>query len=351
MSDRNWTDALVHADGTIRDAMRAIDEGAVALAVAVDRDRQLVGTVTDGDIRRALLQGAKLDDPVGPVVTAHPTIVDSDAPRTDVLDLMQARSLSVIPIVDGSGRIIGLHTLSELVGPEVRPTLAVIMAGGKGTRLGGLTDEIPKPMLPVAGRPILERLVLHLVGCGIRRILLSVGYLSEVIEEHFGDGDAFGCEISYLRESPDEPLGSAGSLALLPDEAAVSDHPILVCNGDIVTDVSFADILDSHDRARADATVAAEAYRHQVPFGVLHHDDGWLESIEEKPELHYPVSAGIYVLDPGVLAHIPMGREVGMVEVLQGCLDRGEPVHVWPVHGDWVDVGRPDELRRARTGR
>lgn len=351
MVDAHWTDALVTARGSIRDAMRAIDEGAVMLAVAIDDDRRLVGIVSDGDIRRALLRGADLEDPVASIITTDPTVADPDERRADVLDLMQARSLSVIPIVDHDGRVVGLHTLSELVGVGQRPNVAVVMAGGRGTRLGSLTDEVPKPMLKVAGRPILERLVLHLVGAGIRRIVISVGYLADHIVSYFGDGAEFGCEIRYLREDPEQPLGSAGPLAFLSDEVGTLTHPVVVCNGDIVTDVPFGDLLDSHERSRAAATVAAEGYHHRVPFGVLHHDDGRLESIEEKPELTFPVSAGIYVLRPEVLGHVPLGPEVGMAEVLEGCLERGDHVHVWPLHGDWIDVGRPEELRRARTGR
>jgi hypothetical protein len=199
----------------LREAMQAIDRGACEIAFVVDASEKLLGTVTDGDVRRALLAGATLEDPVGPVMNRRFTAVDENASRAEVLDLMKARTLGQVPVTDSQGRLVGLHLLREMLGREEKPNWAVVMAGGRGERLRPLTDSIPKPMVCVAGRPILERIVLHLVGQGIRRIFLAVNYMADVIEDHFGDGRSFGCGIQYLREV--RPLGTGGALALLPE--------------------------------------------------------------------------------------------------------------------------------------
>src|SRR3989304_1487910 len=200
----------IKQSATIREAMEAIQRGACWIALVVDNNSKLLGLITDGDIRRALLSGATLNDPLEPYMQRKFTAVPPTTGRSEVLDLMRARSLNQIPIVDQTGKLVGLHLMREIIGAVRRPNWAVIMAGGRGERLRPLTDSIPKPMIKVAGRPILERIVLHLVGYGIRRIFISVNYLSQVIEDHFGDGTRFGCTIEYLRET--QPLGTGGSL-------------------------------------------------------------------------------------------------------------------------------------------
>jgi dTDP-glucose pyrophosphorylase len=339
---------LLGADASIRDAMAAIDVGTVEIALVVDQHRRLLGTVSDGDVRRALLAGASLGDPVKPHMTADPQVVGPDSGRADVLELMRARSLAQIPVLDEHGAVTGLHVLRELLGGVERPNWAVIMAGGRGTRLAPLTDHLPKPMLPVAGRPILERLVLHLVGSGIRRILLSVNYLSELIEGHFGDGSQFGCDVGYLREEPGRPLGTGGSLALLCDLPEQPAHPVLVMNGDLLTNFSVAGMLASHDASGAPATLAVREYTHEIAFGVAEVDGSRLRRLQEKPVASWSISAGIYAIDPVLLPRIPRGRQFPLPSLLDDCLHRGEPVNVWQVDDEWSDIGRPAELRRAR---
>lgn len=215
MTSKPITTFCLPASGTLWEALRVIDRAAEGICLMVDESQRLLGTITDGDIRRTLLKGMALTDSVEACAQRAFASVQTNAPRAEVIDLMQARQLKHIPILDDQGRLKGLHLLREVIGTQPKPNWAVIMAGGKGTRLGELTKSTPKPMLKVAGRPILERLVLHLVGCGIRRIFISTNYLAGVIEDHFGDGSHFGCRIDYLRESPDEPLGTGGSLSLL----------------------------------------------------------------------------------------------------------------------------------------
>ncbi len=337
----------IGTDATVREAMEAIDAGALEIALVAEADDRLVGTVSDGDIRRALLRGARLEDRVRGCMSTAPHVVHEGASRAEVLDLMRARSLAQIPVVDGSGRLRGLHSLREVLGAAERPNAAVIMAGGKGTRLGELTRTVPKPMLPVAGRPILEHLVLHLVGSGVRRVLLSVAYLAEQIEDHFGDGSAFGCSIGYLREEPDRPLGTGGALALVEQEDR-ERGPLLVLNGDLVTRFSVDGLLDAHQASGAAATVALRRYAHEVPFGVLEVEDDRLLRIIEKPAVTWPVNAGIYMLEPRLLARVPTGCPYPLPSLIEDCVGRGEPVGVWESTDDWQDVGRPAELRSAR---
>ncbi len=336
---------------TIRAAMVCIDRNELKIALTVDSEGRLLGTVSDGDVRRALLDGASLDDAVSSVVNRHPVTVPPSADRAGVLDIMRARDLSQIPVVGPDGRLVGLHVLHELLGSTPKDNHAVILAGGRGSRLGHLTSTVPKSMLPVAGRPILERLVLHLVGSGIRHVHLSVGYLAEQIADHFGDGSDFGCTIEYLIESPERPLGTGGPLRLLRDRAIANDAPLLVLNGDLVASFSVGGILDTHARTDAVMTVALRDYSHEVPFGVATMDASnpdLLSDLAEKPRWSGRVNAGIYVIEPRLLSEVPGGVSYPITDLVLTCLDRGERVAGWEYTDEWHDVGRPFELARAR---
>lgn len=340
---------VVEPNASIRDAMQAIDRGTHEIALVVDAEGQLRGTVSDGDVRRALLRGDVLDAPLANCMHTTPQTVSPSSRRAEVLDLMQARSLAQIPIVDSDGRLLGLHVLRQLLGAVERPNAAVIMAGGRGTRLGALTKEIPKPMLPVAGRPILERLVLHLVGSGIRRIRISVNYLAHVIEEHFGDGSQFGCQIGYLREEPDNPLGTGGSLTML----RAADHrgqPFVVMNADLITSFAVGDLLDAHVLSGCPVTIGLGRYEHAVPFGVVESKGGRLREMVEKPTAAWRINAGVYAVDPSLLDRIPEGIMYPLPSLIEDCLSRGEEVNVWEIQQDWQDIGQPHELKRARGG-
>jgi NDP-sugar pyrophosphorylase family protein len=218
------------------------------------------------------------------------------------------------------------------------------MAGGRGTRLGPVTENIPKPMVRVAGRPILERLILHLVGFGIRRIFLSVNYLADVISGHFGDGAKFGCRIEYLRES--EPLGTGGALSLLKEKPA---SPLIVLNGDLVTQVNLADMLDFHGRGRYAATMGVRQYTHQVPFGCVELQGDRVVGLEEKPILDRCVNAGVYVLEPSLLARVPKSA-YPITALFEDCLAKKEPVGAFEIREDWIDVGHRDQLKQAQQG-
>jgi dTDP-glucose pyrophosphorylase len=332
--------------GTLRNALEVIDRGGEGIALMVDAQNCLLGTLTDGDIRRALLKGATLDQCVEPFARRQFVSAKVNTTREEVIDLMQSRQLRHIPILDDQGRLTGIHLLQEVIGSVPRPNWAVIMAGGKGTRLGELTKSMPKPMLKVAGRPIIERLVLHIIGCGIRRIFISTNYLASVIEDHFGDGSRFGCQIEYLRENADQPLGTGGSLALLPEQP---EHPVFVCNGDLVTQVDVASLLDFHHTGSYLATIGVRTYVHEIPFGCLEVTDGRVGSIVEKPTISQLINAGIYVLSPEIIQRVPQ-KFFPITELFDHALRRGDQVGAFEIVDDWIDVGQREQLKQARGG-
>jgi len=322
--------------------MVALTLGAAQIALMIDRRGKLLGTCTDGNVRRALLAGFSLEAALGPHIERKFVSVGPEVGRAQVLDLMRARRIQEIPVLSVDGTLLGLHRMRELIGSVERPNWAVLMAGGKGTRLGPLTENLPKPMIPVAGRPILERLVLHLVGYGIRRIFLSINYLGEMVETFFGDGSQYGCKIEYLRE--DRPLGTGGSLALLPE---VPECPLVVMNGDLVTGLNIADMLTFHTKGEYVASVGVREYCHTVPFGVVETQDGRLRLISEKPTHSWMVNTGCYVLNPDFIACMPKGTECTIVSLVEDALASGESIGAYNITQDWIDVGRVSDLARA----
>lgn len=328
-------------DSLIR-GLAVIDEGALEAALVLDGDR-LVGLLTDGDARRALLAGKSLDTPVSEAMQERFTSVGPEVGRAEVLDLLKARHFDMVPIVGSAGELLGVHTLHSLLGPSRRNTPAMILCGGLGTRLRPITESIPKPMISVAGRPILERIILHLMSHGFHDIYLATHYLGEQIEAHFGDGGAFGCRIHYLRE--ERPLGTGGALTLLPEAV---QGPILVMNGDLITQFDAGRMMDHHMERGHKATMGVQAYSHEVPFGVIETEGDRVVGMREKPSLQYQVNAGIYVLDSALRHHLKAGEPTTIPAVLEGALGRGEQVGVFAVDDSWVDVGRHDELNRAR---
>lgn len=329
--------------------MEVIDTHAVNAALVVGDDNSLLGIVTDGDLRRAILAGATLEDSVIPYMTTTPVVAHPDESRAAVLDLMLSRTIDQIPVVDADGRLLGLHTLHRLLGREKKDTPALILAGGRGTRLGRQTTDLPKPMLRVAGRPILERLINHCVGFGFSDITISVSYRADDITNHFGDGTDFGCEITYLHDQGNEPRGTGGPFVDLVRSRAILDEPILVINGDLVTEAKLSALVDQHSDTRAVMTVAVHDYTHEVPFGVIEEGaNGWISNVEEKPLVSFPVSAGIYVLSTEVAEGFPDKGPLPMTEIIRKLLAEGSKVRTFRISSDWMDVGSPGDLNKAR---
>jgi dTDP-glucose pyrophosphorylase len=334
---------------SLRVVMEVIDRHASSMSVLVDDVGRVVGVVTDGDVRRALLAGAAVDDPALPHATTTPHLVREGSPRALVLDLMRALRISAVPEVDAESRIVRLHTLSDVIGTERLPNLALVMAGGPGSRLGHLTKDVPKPLMTVGGRAILDWIVLGLVGDGIREVFVSVNHLADRIEEHLGDGSRLGCEVHYLREEPDHPLGTAGSLRLLLAERPGLTDPVVVMNGDLMVDYDARALLRYHSAQEAAVTMGVRSYQHQVPFGVVERGaDGHVTAIAEKPTLALEINAAVYAVQPEVVGLLPDGAPSTMPWLVEQCLARGHTVAAWAISEDWIDVGTPVDLARAK---
>jgi dTDP-glucose pyrophosphorylase/CBS domain-containing protein len=341
-------DLFVSPASSIRDAIARIDRSASGIALVVDADRRLIGTVTDGDIRRALLAGTDLRTSVQelldhkPAATPRvPTTAASGTPQADLLDLMNREELRQIPLVDEAGRVEGIALLSDLVRSTELPLRALVMAGGFGTRLKPLTDDRPKSMLPVGDRPLLEVIVGQLHQAGIRRVNLATHYRADLIERHFGDGERFGLAIQYVNE--DQPLGTAGALALL----GASNEPLLVINGDILTDVNVAAMFDFHRSNQADLTMAVRPFEIQVPYGVVETAGVAVTRVDEKPVIRSLINAGIYLLNGDVCRLVPAGGRFDMTDLIDRAIAERLRVISFPLREYWLDIGRREDYARA----
>ncbi|MBX3112554.1 MAG: nucleotidyltransferase family protein [Fimbriimonadaceae bacterium] len=324
-----------------------INRNTTGIAIVVDADQRLVRTVTDGDIRRAILSGARLDVPIAKLPTHFPSQVAVTARQgtsdKDMLALMRERQVQQLPVLDEDDRLAGVVTMHDLV-PEPPPTLgAVVMAGGFGTRMRPLTSDLPKPMLPIGDRPLLERIVSQLRESGIREVSLTTHYLPEIIEAHFGDGSQFGVTINYVNEQT--PLGTAGALRLLDRPT----FPLLVINGDILTNVDFRWMKRFHEEHQADLTLAVRPHETTIPYGVVETDGPILTSLVEKPTVRHFVNAGIYLLGERAFDHIGDDGRLDMTQLVDAMLAVGRRVATFPLTEYWIDIGQMSDYERAQT--
>ncbi|MEI7605821.1 MAG: nucleotidyltransferase family protein [Rhodospirillaceae bacterium] len=339
----NWKVLSVSLDASIEDAIRAINEGAMQIALVLDPAGRLRGSVTDGDVRRALLQHVALTEPVKDIMNPAPTSVFQGTPRENVVALMNAHRLNQIPVVDCELRVVGIETLHENAAMPCFDNWVFLLAGGFGKRLRPLTNVVPKPMLPVGGKPVLEIIIEKFINQGFRRFYVAVHYMADKIKAHFGDGEKWGANIRYVEE--ELPLGTAGALALLPEG---NDLPMIVMNGDLMTRVNFIDLLHFHKYHQAVATMCGHAHSYQVPFGVVEADGHEVRGIVEKPVYKHFVNAGIYIISPQIINKVPKGIPLDMPDLLQGLIDEDQKVCFFPLHEYWLDIGRIPDLERAK---
>lgn len=335
---------VVLPDDTVLHTMQVIDRSGVEVALVCDAHRRLLATVTDGDIRRHLIRGGGLDAAIGQVGNRNFTAVQPETSRIDAVQMMAERGLKSLPMVDSEGVLVDLHTIHTALLGQRSESWAVVMAGGKGERLGELTQAIPKPMLPVGDRPLLERIVNHLVSHGIRRIFISVAHYAKQIEDYLGDGSGRFCRIEYLRETT--PLGTGGPLALLPERPQA---PLVVMNGDLLTNVNISRMMAFHRAGGFAGTLALREHVVQVPFGVAGLEGPRVTRLVEKPALNYHISAGIYVLSPEVLARVPAGRMFPITELFAGCLADGLPLGGYHMQEAWNDIGLLEDYERTHS--
>ena len=335
---------VVTPDISIEQALSRLDRAGTGILLVCSADGTMVGTLTDGDIRRAILKGTGLKEPCGSVANPSPLLARDGVTRAEALTLMDSGRSFVInhlPVVDSQGRAVDLLLRRDLEKESRVSAAAVVMAGGFGSRLRPLTDALPKPMLPMGGRPLLERIIEQIRDAGIRRVSITTHFQPEKISEHFEDGRAFGVELGYVNE--DIPLGTAGALALLPPPT----DPLLVVNGDILTTVNFSAMLDFHREHRADLTVGVRRYEVNVPYGVVEGDGPLVTRLSEKPTFRFLVNAGIYVLEPSVHSRIPRGRRFDMTDLISLLLEEGGAVVNFPILEYWLDIGQRDDYLQA----
>lgn len=338
----NWKQTLVAAGTSLREAIHILDSGAMQIVLVVDESRRLQGTVTDGDVRRGILKGISLDDPVGKIMNPSPTVARSGDERQVILAMMQQKLLHHIPVVDEHGCLIGLEILDDIIQRRIRDNPVVLMAGGLGSRLQPLTNNCPKPMLQVGNKPLLETILENFIEYGFHRFYISLNYMGQVIKDHFGDGSRWSVEITYLEE--DRKMGTAGALSLLPQRP---DLPLLVMNGDLLTKVNFRQLLEFHLEHRAQATMCVREYDFQVPYGVVKIERQRITGIDEKPVQRFFVNAGIYVLDPAAMDLIPQDTYYDMPSLFEKLIQRGEETSAFPIREYWLDIGQLADYDRA----
>lgn len=341
---RNLEAVLISPQASLHDALAALDLGGLQIAVVVDEHKHVLGTLTDGDIRRALLRQLPMSTLTKEIMERSPETALASASKEEVLALMERRRLLQIPIVDEQGRIVAIQTLHDLVHPKRHDNIVFVMAGGFGKRLQPLTDDCPKPLLKVGEKPILEIIIENLVSNGFRRFIISTHYRPEMIRERIGDGRRWNIEVEYVHE--DEPLGTGGALGLLPKDRI--REPMLMINGDLLTNLDFNKLLDFHDSNDAVATMCVREYEHRVPYGVIESDGQRVTSMVEKPSYRCFINAGIYVLSPSVLSAVSEGQCIDMPLLLEQRMKAGETVNMFPLHEYWLDIGRMEDFQRAQ---
>ncbi|MBU2881831.1 nucleotidyltransferase family protein [Psychrosphaera sp. B3R10] len=340
----NWKNVVISEEMSIKGALAVIDKEALRIALVVSNNK-LIGTITDGDIRRGILKGVGLDEAVTLVMNNNPFSLTSEIDATTVKRLMQEKNILSVPLVDQNGVLVGLRTLNETLSVEKKENPVFIMAGGFGTRLRPLTDNCPKPMLKVGGRPMLEILIENFKKHGFYKFYISTHYLPEVIEEYFGNGENFDVDIEYVYE--ENPLGTAGALSLLPDN--IPNLPLIMINGDILTNVDFSKVLGFHLKNKSDATMCVRDYEIQVPFGVVEGLGHEITGIVEKPTYRYFVNAGIYIVSNEIIKSLPKNERLDMPNLFEIKKKDKFTVLKFPVHEYWLDVGRHADFDKAQT--
>jgi len=329
-------------NSTIKEALQIIDLGAVKFAIVVDSNDKLIGTLTDGDIRRAILDGKTLDDNIETVYNDHPTVANINNTKEEIINLCTSKKIYQVPVIDNEGKVVSIDLLDELLKPEVHLNKVILMVGGLGTRLRPLTENTPKPMLHVGGKPILQTIVEKFVSYGFVNIVMCVGYKSNIIQDFFEDGNKFGAKIEYIFE--DKRMGTAGALSLLSNRP---NEPFFVMNGDLLTNVNFEHLLEFHMANNSIATMCVREYDFQVPYGVVNVEQGKILSIEEKPVQRFFVSAGIYMLDPKCIEYIPENEFYDMPTLFEKLITMNKNTLSFPLREYWLDIGRIEEYEKA----
>ena len=338
MPVKNWRNTLLGCESTIEQAIYSLTKSGMQIVLVVSSDGVLVGTITDGDIRRAMVRGLGLSSLVTEILKKDPFVVSQEIDRDAALKIMTENAIISVPVVDNSRRVVGLYWMNELLAPSPRSNLVVIMAGGEGTRLRPYTKDCPKPLLPVKGKPVLEHIIERVKADGFHQFVFAVYYLGDMIKDYFGDGSRWKVEIDYLNE--ESPLGTVGAISLLNPRP---EDPILVTNGDILTDINYGKILDFHSHHNAIATMAVGLHEWEHPFGVVHTKGVDIVKFEEKPIARSYINAGVYALEAKALDALAVGEYCDMPTLFNRLKEKSERTIVYPTHERWVDVGQMED--------
>lgn len=341
---KNLQSILLPPSATIREVMRALDKGSLRIVLICDANQRLLGTVTDGDTRRALLADANMHDPVSLAMNVNPISVSSKSTREQRLKLMRHHDLTAVPILDSNNYVLGLETIHQAMQPEPRDNPVFLMAGGFGTRLQPLTDRCPKPMLRVGEKPILEHLVEQFISYGFHNFYISTHYLPEAIRNHFGDGSKWGVSVQYVHE--DTPLGTGGALGLLPKD--LPNLPLIMMNADVLTKLNYAQLLRHHESRGFDATLCVREDEHRVPFGVIETEEQLITSMVEKPIYRYKINTGIYVLSTDIVASVKVGQRIDMPTLLEEQRKQEKRIGTYTSYDYWLDIGQMKDYQKAQ---
>jgi len=340
---RVWKQILVPPEASMEDTIKVIDSAGLKLALVIDDNYKLLGMVTDGDIRRALIKHKSMDTPIVDVMNPEPLTVDKRVSKSRILSLMKKNVLMAIPLVSGN-KLVGLETLEKMVYRPHYDNPIFLMAGGFGTRLRPLTNDCPKPLLKLAGKAILETILENFINAGFHRFYISTHYMPEKIREYFGDGTNWGVSIEYVHE--ESPLGTAGALGLLPD--TIPKLPLIMMNGDLLTKVDFEHLLTYHLEQKSIATMCVTEYEYQIPYGVVESKGNHVVSMVEKPFQRHFVNAGIYVVNPELVAKVSKNQIIDMPSLIEQQIADAFDVAIFPIHEYWLDIGKMNDFNQAQ---
>lgn len=341
---KNIEDIIVKESTSILEVLQIIDKSSKQIAIVVDKNKKLLGTISDGDIRRALLNNVSLNESVKNIYFKTPTVASINNSKEEIINICRTKKLHQIPIIDDKGDLIGLEILDELISKEIKTNKVILMVGGLGTRLRPLTENTPKPMLKVGNKPILQTIVEKFAEHGYINIVMCVNYKSNIIQDYFGDGKEFGVNIEYILEN--QRMGTAGALSLLKEKPA---EPFFVMNGDLLTNVNFEYLHDFHISNNSMGTMCVREYDFQVPYGVVNLENSKILSIEEKPTHKFFVSAGIYMLTPDALKYIPKNKFYDMPTLFEKLISEKQNTISFPLREYWLDIGRIEEFEKANN--
>lgn len=357
MSSKTYKDTFVSPQHTILQALEVINSSAMQVALVVDDEKTLLGTVTDGDVRRGLLSNISMSSSVVDIMNKNPTRVVEGTEPEKILEIMTLKKIHQMPITNEGGQVVALKLIDDLLDQKQASKVddnvvyagknqnahVMLMVGGEGRRLQPLTNDLPKPMISVGGKPLLETIIGNFVSQGYCDFSLSVNYKADMIRDHFRDGSEFGANISYVLET--QKMGTAGSLSLLEQRP---DTPIIVMNGDLLTNIDFRSVVDFHCQNRSLATMCVREYKHEIPYGIVQNQGTKLDSVVEKPTQTHFVNAGIYVLEPKAIDLVPEGEYFDMPDLFSAINEAGGEASVFPIHEYWMDIGRMEDLEKAR---